>query len=261
MNGFEARQQARKERLEAAADRARSESQARFDLAGRMADVIPLGQPILVGHHSEKRDRRYRERIARNMDKGVEASKRADDLGRRAASVGSGGVSSDDPDAVVKLRAQLQECERLQERDTNINKLVRRKDRAGLLAMGLGEALVGKLFEGDFMGRKGIPDYEIRNRGANIRRIKARIAQLEAARAAPERTPINGEGWRVVEDRDLNRVCIEFDAIPSKQTRTELGSFGFHWSRTRGAWMRQTSEQAWYHAERIARASVQGAGQ
>ncbi len=28
-----------------------------------MAQAIPFGQPILVGHHSEKRDRRYRGRI------------------------------------------------------------------------------------------------------------------------------------------------------------------------------------------------------
>ncbi|MEE8059026.1 MAG: DUF3560 domain-containing protein [Pseudomonadales bacterium] len=44
-------------------DLARQESQTVYKRAKDMAPVIPFGQPILVGHHSEHRDRRYRDRI------------------------------------------------------------------------------------------------------------------------------------------------------------------------------------------------------
>jgi hypothetical protein len=44
---------------------ARVAGQALYDDAHRMADAIPFGQPILDGHHSEGRDRRYRDRIHR----------------------------------------------------------------------------------------------------------------------------------------------------------------------------------------------------
>ena len=53
------------------AGKARERSDAAFGAAGKMAEAIPFGQPILVGHHSEKRDRRYRGRMHAKMDKEV----------------------------------------------------------------------------------------------------------------------------------------------------------------------------------------------
>jgi len=59
------------------------EAESRFETAHKMADVIPFGQPILVGHHSEKSDRSYRARIDSHQRKGVEAHQRAKDLKSR----------------------------------------------------------------------------------------------------------------------------------------------------------------------------------
>ena len=41
--------------------------------ASAMAAVIPFGQPVLVGHHSQARDTHYRERIATLSDRAVTA--------------------------------------------------------------------------------------------------------------------------------------------------------------------------------------------
>ena len=49
-----------------------------------IGDVIPFGQPILVGHHSEKRHRRDIEKIHNNMDKSVNALKEAENAESRA---------------------------------------------------------------------------------------------------------------------------------------------------------------------------------
>jgi hypothetical protein len=107
LNSYEEKQERRRERLEAKADRLRSEGRSLYDRAHKMAEAIPFGQPILVGHHSEKRDRNYRGRIHSTFGRAFETIKAGDEAAGKAASVGTGGISSDDPDAVQKLEAEL----------------------------------------------------------------------------------------------------------------------------------------------------------
>ncbi|GGU26497.1 DUF3560 domain-containing protein [Streptomyces violascens] len=61
--------EARAERFAGYADNAASRSQSLSDQAHGMASRIPFGQPVLVGHHSERADRRSRERISSAQDK------------------------------------------------------------------------------------------------------------------------------------------------------------------------------------------------
>lgn len=49
-----------------------------------------ITEPIKIGHHSESRHRRLRERISQRMDKEMELRNRAAELRRRAASLRSG---------------------------------------------------------------------------------------------------------------------------------------------------------------------------
>lgn len=60
------------------------EAQDLSDKARKMGDIIPLGQPILVGHHSEGRDRNYRGKVQRTFEKSVEASRRAEEYAHKA---------------------------------------------------------------------------------------------------------------------------------------------------------------------------------
>ena len=76
-NNYEIKKQARIDRLRERADKARKEASSRYETARKMGSVIPMGQPILVGHHSEKRDRNYRARIDTNYRKGYEAGEKA----------------------------------------------------------------------------------------------------------------------------------------------------------------------------------------
>ncbi|WP_232431335.1 DUF3560 domain-containing protein [Cupriavidus sp. UYPR2.512] len=71
-----------------------------------MASVIPFGQPILTGHHSEGRDRRYRARVHATFGRAFELHDTANALDRRAEAVGKGGVSGDDPEAIPKLTSE-----------------------------------------------------------------------------------------------------------------------------------------------------------
>jgi hypothetical protein len=70
------RAEERAERFAGYADNAAARSDARSRAGHQMLDVIPMGQPILVGHHSEKRDRAYRNRALDNLEKSfLEADK------------------------------------------------------------------------------------------------------------------------------------------------------------------------------------------
>lgn len=250
MNDYEQRQEARRQRLQAAAEKQTREAETRLDRAHTIAGMIPFGQPILVGHHSERQHRRDLARIDTDMRKGLDARAAAEDLRHRADAVGTGGISSDDPQAIEKLTAELAKLEALHETMKAANKLVKRQDRTGLVALGFSEARIDDLFTPDFAGRLGFPSYAITNNGANIRRIKARIEHLKRLPAAQEAfAPLAGDGWRIWEEG--NRILIAFDERQPRERAAQLKSYGFKWSPTRTAWVRQFSQAAIYWAKQI----------
>jgi hypothetical protein len=237
-----------------ASARAATEAEQLHRRATDMASVIPFGQPILVGHHSEGRDRRFRGRIHETYRRSFEAQSQAEQLRQRAASVGTAGVSSDDPDVIAKLRAKLASLESLQSRMKAGNTIVRDRKLSdaekvsGLVKLGLTDANAAKALTPDFAGRVGFPDYALKNNGAEIRRVRTRIDALEAAQRAPGREPVQGDGWIIEEDREDNRVAVRFEGIPAVEVRGRLKGHGFRWSPTRRAWVRMLSNGAWYAA-------------
>jgi len=267
MNSYEQKQSRRKQRLAAAAENAERESTAAFQRSNSYTDGIPMGQPILVGHHSEKRHRNALKKSDNAMRKAVESSKHAEELRGRAAAVGTGGISSDDPDAIQKLSEQLQTCQDWQALMVATNKLVRFAEkraeaitarvelvRGQLAALGFGEVNMVQLFTKDFAGRTGFPTYMLQNNNANTRRIAARIAALQARPKQLEAfTPIDGDGWRIFVDADENRVCLEFDARLSKERYTDIRSwpYSFVWSHSYSRFQRKYSTNAIYYAKKF----------
>lgn len=255
MNAYEEKQEARRARLTTAAERARARSDAAFKRVKTICDGIPFGQPILVGHHSERRASADVKRISQGMDRAVSEDKAARELAGRAAAVGSAGVSADDPDAVAKLRAELVACETNQARMKAANAAIRKgktdQDRAAaLLALGIKPGMVAQILTPDFCGRTGFADFQTSNNAASMRRIKARIAVLEA-RPAGVTTETERAGVRIVKDVDDNRLRLIFPGKPDEETRVALKSAGFRWSPTAGAWQRQLNNSAIHAANAV----------
>lgn len=73
-----ARKEARIERFSCYAENAEMRSHRAFNTAQSISSMIPMGQPVLIGHHSEKRHRNDLNRIENGMQKGVEESKKAE---------------------------------------------------------------------------------------------------------------------------------------------------------------------------------------
>ena len=169
-------------------------------------------------------------------------------------SVGTGGISSDDPQAVEKLEAKLAALEKHQEMMKAANAAIRMKDPAKgdakLAELGYTPEDIAKLREPDFCGRIGYPAYALQNNNANIRRIRGRIAELK------KRTESTPEGWefdggRVVVNTTENRLQIIFDGKPDADVRTELKGEGFRWAPSQGAWQRQLTDNAMRAARRL----------
>lgn len=169
-------------------------------------------------------------------------------------SVGTGGISSDDPQAVEKLEAKLATLEKHQEMMKAANAAIRMKDPAKgdakLAELGYTPEDIAKLRAPDFCGRIGYPAYELQNNNANIRRIRGRIAKLK------KRTENTPEGWefdggRVVVNTAENRLQIIFDGKPDADIRTELKGEGFRWAPSQGAWQRQLTDNAMRAARRL----------
>jgi hypothetical protein len=257
MNAYEQKLVARKVKLEDRAAKARSESETTYQRARGMAAVIPFGQPILIGHHSEKRDRNFRNRIHDTYGKAFALQDKAAYYESKAASVGTGGISSDDPEAIIKLKEQLANVRASQETMKKANALLRKHrgdDVAQISAIAaldsFTEATARELVKPDCCGRIGFPSYALSNNNANARRIEQRIKELERMQ---ERATVEheGKGYTYREDTDENRAMFFFPGKPDEETRALLKRHAFKWSPSRDAWVRQLTNAAIYAAKLV----------
>ena len=223
-------------RLDWAASRD-AKSAAAFDRARTIADGIPLGQPILVSHHSERHARADQARIEGGMARGVESMKMAEVHRSKAAGIEhqlETSIYSDDPDAVGQIRAKIAGLEAKRDRMKLVNKLFKNGDAAGLAAIGLDlDRIKAKLAAaGPYWGDKPHLPYELQNLGGNISRLKERIKAIEAAEhrstlaeASSGGVLIEGETW----------VRVTFAEKPELATLDALKAAGFRWSA--GSWI------------------------
>ena len=114
MNDFQSKREEKAARFRELAEKHENISTGRHFAARQQLEMIPLGQPILVGHHSEKRHRRDLKRIDERFAKSKEHHDKAEYFRRRATAAESNvNIFSDDPDATEKL---VDKIERLKKR-------------------------------------------------------------------------------------------------------------------------------------------------
>jgi len=249
MNDYEIKQENRRQRYLDLADKNDAKSDSAYQASHNATAGIPFGQPILIGHHSEKRHRRDLERSDNAMRKSHEASETAKYYRSKAASVGKAGISSDDPEAVTKLQAKIDAAKLAQTQWKACNKIVRKKttNEAKIQALrseGLSAASATKLLEQDFAGRVGFPAYLLTNNNANIKRMEQRIEQLR--QAPTETTEEEHDGITVVNNAEENRIQLIFPGKPPASVRAILKSHGFRWSPRNTAWQRHLNSNGQY---------------
>jgi hypothetical protein len=252
MNNFESQRAEKAARFRELAAKHENISTGRHLAARQRLGMIPLGQPILIGHHSEKRHRKDLTHIDERLAKAKEHHDKAEYFRRRAAAAESNrAIFSDDPDATEKLVDKIERLKQRQGAMKRANQLIRKADREGLADLGFSEETITRLFRQDYAGRVGFPNYALTNNSANIRRLEKRLAAIQNAQddeTTEEKFP---GGVRLVDNVEANRLQIFFPEIPSEEIRRELKCNGFHWSPTAGAWQRHRSNRAIYLAKLI----------
>lgn len=256
-SNFEERKENRLEAYHRLAARNEQISDSNYATAKQIGSYIPMGQPILVGHHSEKRHRSDLNKIDNAMRKSIEADKKAEYYAQRAKHIeNSNTISSDDPNSIEKLQTKLQGLEANQELMKDCNKIIKNKKLCDaekvseMVAVGLKEKYALQIMQPDFCGRIGFASYSLTNNGATIRNTKQRIEYLsKIAAIVTSEEVINGVTLKI--NSEDNRVQLFFPSIPSEEVRKELKAGGFHWAPSVGAWMRQISNHSVYLANQI----------
>lgn len=225
------------EKREEWAEKAHERASEEFETASDLIKDLPAGQPILVGHHSEKAHRRLLERSGSHMDKGCEQYKLAkyhEDKAQWLARQLENTIFSDDPDAVERLQEKLDDRRKRQDGYKKINKIIRSKITPAeklkeIMLVGIiGEQTATELIE------KGctLPAYMLTNNNSEIRRIHKRIEEITRRRAEHEEA--DQAGGIVAHYFAYGMMTVTFAEKPDYEIIRALKDAGFYW--TRGSW-------------------------
>lgn len=220
---YRERRERRAARLRGWAEKRQDRAAASFNAAHERAAGIPMGQPILVGHHSERRHRRDLERIDSGIRRGFEHQHKAEQMASHAAEIerqADRSIYSDDPDAIEQLQERVAALEAQRDRRKQINREIRR-------GAGWESRIAPPLTDDEradltnaarFSGCKGYPPYSFQNLAGNISRQRERLAQLERERqTTPPPVEAEAESPDPIADfaRELNPPAGALaDALP-----------------------------------------------
>lgn len=188
------------------------------------------------------------------MDKAMEEFNEIQGIISKIKSVGKGGISSDDPLALDKLRKKLADLEQMQATMKAVNAYYRKHktlDGCEEVSPPVLEKLKASMINPWRTDPKPFPSYQLSNNNATIRTTRARIEELEKKQT--EHAP---EGWtfdggEVIINTTLNRVQIFFDERPDYGLKDQLKHRGFKWAPSQNAWQRQLTENAISAARQI----------
>ncbi|MCT4647402.1 MAG: DUF3560 domain-containing protein [Carboxylicivirga sp.] len=250
-DNYNERKEARIERYKELSERNSVLSTSLSKEARDMTRCIPMGQPILVGHHSEAGHRRLLERSWNKMGKSVEAGDKASYYAEKAKiAENNNAISSDDPEAITKLKEKVASLESAQKRMKEANKVVRKisftQDQKvkGLEAIGYSIDQAKEILTPDFAGRVGFPGYVLTNNNATIKTAKNRLEKLQKE-LTEETTERLEHGIRIVDSIEVNRLQFFFDGKPDEVVRLQLKQNGFRWSGRNGCWQAYRSAKGW----------------
>lgn len=190
---------------------------AAFNASTAAVRGIPFGQPILIGHHSQRTHENALKKSWNNMKKSIKASETAEILENRLKSLSKSNqpILSDDPMALKKLNTKLKNLEEKRLKYKEYNKKAR-KDKS----------------------LKPLASYHLTNLGANIRTIKGRIKNIEASNKIGHISK-KKKGLKLVTNEVAQRVQLIFDNIPEKELRSKLKKSGYRWSPKYNAWQKK----------------------
>lgn len=253
-SNFNEKLEAKKEYYEEMAEKKEKLSNQLFKEAKSMASVIPFGQPILVGHHSEKRDRNYRNKISNKFDKSFDESNKAEYYSEKAQSIGTGGIQSDDPEAIIKLKNKINKLKENVSYAKEINKELRKcktLENAIEHFKNIEDKKKGLFVVKHLVQRESFyacPPQEISayyfsttSDTQEIRRLESRLNWMIKEE---EREVINFEINNIEVKEEDGRINVYFPFKPDEDIRAKLKTYplSMKWSRFNSCWTRKKTE-------------------
>lgn len=264
MNSYQEKIQAKIEYAKERSSKLKKSTERFFSKGFCETTGIPMGQPILVGHHSEQRHRKTIKRYENAMRKNIADAEKAQYYEEKAKRLEKNTViSSDDPEAVIKIKEKLLKLEKKLNRMKELNSKLRKfKTRSNALIEFKKESyedkdkeLLIKMVDNHFYA---LPPERIKayyfntsNINSEIRRLKDRVDFLEKQNSKVTKSYVY-EGVEVVENVEENRLQLFFDGKPELEVRTKLKQNGFRWSPYNGCWQRMgVHDQSLWAMERV----------
>lgn len=227
---YRERREAKAERLREWAEKRATKAQQASADARRAVDGIPFGQPILMGHHSQRHHERALERQDNKLRQAYEHDQKSRSMASRAANIqaqADHAIYSDDDDATERLAERIAELEAERDRVKQYNATARKGEPDySILSEGLRVTLMSMARAGQVRDDRAIPKYHLANLSADIRRNKQR---LEGLRAAAD--PVDPKPLRVIEARRDGECERCGEAIESGQW---IGKYADGWSHVTG---------------------------
>jgi frataxin-like iron-binding protein CyaY len=246
---FEERKKNRINHLEEKAEKASNEAEQQYNKSHDAVEGIELGQPILIGHHSEKKHRAAVKKMRSAMEKSVDSREKSAYYQEKVEKAEKNkSISGDDPEAVNRYKTKLKKLEAVQAYMKAANAYWR-KNKTMKGFDGLSDEEAEKIDERmktaySWVQKSGpYEDWRLKNNNAEIRRIKEQLENLENLDSMEAET-ITFMGGEMRINTEINRVQFIFDSVPSEEVRSLLKHNGFKWAPSEGAWQRQRTQIA-----------------
>ena len=224
------------------AEKAEQRSQTEWEKSRDIVKHIPPGQPILVGHHSEKHHRKLLERADAAGFRAIEKENLAKHHRDKAEGLSDyleNSIFDDDPDAIERIQQKIAGLEKAHSIMLAVNKVCRNKklDDASkiseLINLGLTESAAKEaIHPSESWHSVGFDSYVLSNNSANIRRYKERLVSLQKRqeRKAAAENSKNG----VLIQKTAYGYTVTFAEKPEYRIIAALKSAGYYWSK--GSW-------------------------
>lgn len=231
------------------ADKRAARATAKIAQAINMTAGIPMGQPTLVGHHSERGHRALLARSDNAMRAGCESAAMAKHHESKADGIESQietSIFSDDPDALEQLEAKIASMEAQRERHKRVGaawRKLKKPNSSDLAAWSKIQELAGITaeqaekyrqdcrMEETFCGRGPVPGYVLLNLGGRITAARNRIVDVKN-RQRRSKAADDAGGIAIEGAGEYARVT--FAEKPERSILNALRAAGFYWGS--GSW-------------------------
>lgn len=151
-------------------------------------------------------------------------------------------ISSDDPEAINKLKVKLESEKQSHARAIEGNKILYNRKMSNIEKIEALKLLGFPEIDCDFNLKNGYK-FNTVNSNAEIKRIEGRIKDLETKKT---RQTIEQDcpGGKLIQNVEINRIQFIFNSKPDADTISLLESHGFKWAPSQSAWQRQLTPNA-----------------